>query len=284
MATDAESGGTDTVRILGDEVARMARFAIENGKPLSEESARSLAPGAPRDVVVLARIHAELARSIAPVTPTSLRGAADGRWLVIRMGWSAVAVVLGFIALKVAPEIAPAGLAPWLWSLHDHLGVAAAALLGAMFYNVYKAQNYVATTTYDPAYNTTYWNRLVVGVLAGMVLSLVADGTGEASASASVAPAFSRELLALLGGYSAEAVSQILDRLVEAAKTLVAGRAEDASQAQLAARQAELAAEAKRRQLGFAGEIVKFEQDLAAPLTAEARAKLAQLVAGLTGS
>lgn len=279
---------SDPADLLRADVDLMVRFAAEHGVTMPEGVAHKLAEAGATpagDLAVLTTLHAELSRVIAPVTPRSIRGAEEGRWLVVRMGWAAVALAFGVVALRVTPEKLPddGDWAELAWTLYDHLIAISAALLGAMFYNLYKANQYLTTTTYDPVYTTTYWNRLVVGVLAGMVLEVVITGTQGEGGADDGAASFSRPLLGLLAGYSAEAVSQSLDRLVEALRTVVAGRGEDASRAELAARQARLDADARRRRLRYAAELVTLERDLAAPLDEASREKLRGVIDGLSG-
>jgi hypothetical protein len=97
--------------------------------------------------------------------------------------------------------------------------------LGAAFYILIKTHKYLVQRTFDPRYNNAYLTRFVTGVLAGFILSLVIDYilvTDEPGGAASfiiVMPG----VVAILGGFSAEAVEQILQRMVEILLTAVRG-------------------------------------------------------------
>jgi hypothetical protein len=94
------------------------------------------------------------------------------------------------------------------------------AALGAVFYVLFTALDYVKNRTYDPRYNSIYVIRFVLGVIAGLILAIVMQnnfGQGE------VAKKLGPSVLALLGGFSTEAVYQILQRLVDILLAAVRG-------------------------------------------------------------
>jgi hypothetical protein len=115
------------------------------------------------------------------------------------------------------------------------LNAVAGAGLGASFYVLLRTQPYLVNRSYDPKYNAAYISRFITGLVGGVILAttlaptLMAQGTAIAKLSPGV--------LALLGGYSAEAVEQILQRLVEVLLSLVRGDASSSTQAKLTAEQ-----------------------------------------------
>ncbi len=96
---------------------------------------------------------------------------------------------------------------------------------------LFTASDYVKNRTYDPRYFSLYLIRFVLGVHAGLILAIILH---EQVKDAKFGPS----VLALLGGFSTEAVYQILQRLVDillaavrgdnsgAAKTKAAGDAQ----------------------------------------------------------
>lgn len=94
------------------------------------------------------------------------------------------------------------------------------ASVGACFYNLYTMYDYIVTGRFDPIYVSSYRILLVLGIVAGLILSLMLkdniEGVGQ----------FSMPLLALIGGFSAETVNWILKRFVETIKILVQGSQE----------------------------------------------------------
>lgn len=108
-----------------------------------------------------------------------------------------------------------------------------AAALGAVFYVLFTALQYVNNRTFDPAYNTVYLIRFVLGVLSGLILAALIGQSNFARGNEeimSLGPA----VLALLGGFSTEAVYQILQRMVDILLAAVKGDGADAAQAKAA--------------------------------------------------
>ncbi len=108
-----------------------------------------------------------------------------------------------------------------------------AAALGAVFYVLFTALQYVNNRTFDPAYNTVYVIRFVLGVLSGLILAALIGQSNFAKGNAqimSLGPA----VLALLGGFSTEAVYQILQRMVDVLLAAVKGDGADVAQAKAA--------------------------------------------------
>jgi hypothetical protein len=108
--------------------------------------------------------------------------------------------------------------------------------LGASFYVLLRTQPYLLNRSYDPKYNAAYISRFITGLVGGVILATTLAPTLMAQSGPDFAK-FSPGVLALLGGYSAEAVEQILQRLVEVLLSLVRGDASEQTQAKLTAEQ-----------------------------------------------
>lgn len=115
--------------------------------------------------------------------------------------------------------------------------------MGASFYNLLTLQPYLHDRSFDPKYNNAYVVRMVTGVVSGVILAIVwgfkpaANGGGQQgfdTLRAFTTPA----IIAILGGFSAEAVEQILQRVVEVMVTLVRGDNSGAAEAKASADQA----------------------------------------------
>jgi hypothetical protein len=120
--------------------------------------------------------------------------------------------------------------------------------LGAAFYILMKTQKYLVDRSFDPKYNNAYLMRFVTGIVAGFILSnilgFVLDPNAQgASAFAKMSPG----VVALLGGFSAEAVEQILQRMVEVMLALVRGDASGQTKAEQAVAQAKKTAEQAKK-------------------------------------
>jgi hypothetical protein len=111
--------------------------------------------------------------------------------------------------------------APHHPSVQSELNWVFAAALGAAFYVLFTAHTYVAARTFDPRYNSVYTIRCVLGILSGLILANVAAAPlfDSNQTFRNLGPA----VIALLGGFSAEAVYQILQRLVDVLLAAVRG-------------------------------------------------------------
>lgn len=160
------------------------------------------------------------------------------------------------------------------------LSYVAAAGLGASFFALFKANRYVVTSTFDPNFEPTYWVRFALGLIAGTILGAFVDiGGGQ----------FGKQTLAALGGFSADAVQRILNRLVEAVSSLVDAvtsvvRRGDVSEAlagqQRAAKTGFDHASAEHR-LKLASELIVLQRELSTVDRAELEHKIQRLVDNL---
>jgi hypothetical protein len=185
----------------------------------------------------LGQMHAQLAQLVAPATPRSLRLIREGSYnrvltflgrvrLARLMTYLAIVLVAAFVvfAMKgsfseknaVGKALIGSNLlfgATGSTKIFNALELVAAAGLGAVFYALYKVNGYVIKGTYDPTYEPTYWTRFMMGIIAGVLLALVIPLQGG----------LAKPFLALLGGFSAQAVYKILIRFVEALEALIHG-------------------------------------------------------------
>lgn len=144
------------------------------------------------------------------------------------------------------------------------LYVVSGATLGASFYILLRTQPYLVSRSFDPKYNGAYLCRFVTGLTAGVIL---ATGISSWLYHQHLDETLSPGVLAILGGYSAEAVEQILQRLVEILLAVVRG--DGSAQAQ-----AKAAAENVQRSARLQQLIAEVESAQAGGLTADAAAAL----------
>lgn len=223
---------------LRDEIRDMLRYLLETGtsapESLLRDAAAHVPPGAGgHDLADLVAIHAQLSKRIAPATPISLRETAPmkrGYGLFIRNAAvnffvvvSIVSLVL-FVGLSVAATVyksqSTLPLGPFAW-LSD-LAILASAALGASFYSLWTARKYIQERTFDPRYNQVYVIRFLVGLLSGTILGYFGESLIPASDAESTRQ-FGTAGFAIIGGFSAEAVVKILQRVAETLVTLVSG-------------------------------------------------------------
>lgn len=249
----------------------------------------SLAGGPPARLDELGRAHSALARLVQPATPRGIllltRGRQHGRfkWLgpvrLIRQMLLVVIVMLAaFVVLALSPDINSSSGDIFNDSgtqlLVNELFYISAGGLGAAFYALFTAYQYIAAGTYDTTYESSYWIRYILGLIAGVVLpSLVPINSGNSSA------AVTRPMLALLGGFSAAVLYRILQRLVEMVEALAEGDSKQAEQARHDAVTARALAQMNEERLSFVGELIHLRDELnAGQSTERARASLEKLL------
>jgi hypothetical protein len=240
----------------------MIRYALASGITVPESVAETVhrvgLSDSKVDVRQLTRAHNELVRLVAPATPRTILVIAEGRRsalsmlgpvrLVRQMLVVVIVLLILFLLLASSQEVNEtsgdffheAGETV----LINGVFYLVAGGLGAAFSALTTAQRYIKDGVYDPKYESTYWLRFILGLMAGLLLpALVPLGAdGETGA-------VTRPLLALLGGFSAGVLYRILERLVTTVETLVRSdprQVRSAQQEVTAARSAEQTAVERR--------------------------------------
>lgn len=195
--------------------------------------------------------HSALARVIAPATPESVRYIQEQKdrykdsWFIISP--------IPFIRQMMAAALISLGCFLWLCTLDQvdfqfsmynfksTLGgeadvqiikgiplflnmffLMSAAGLGASFYALFEANNYITEGTFQPTYLATYWVRFTLGIISGLILAvLVPWGEGDTSII------LTKPTLAMVGGFSAALVYRILKRLVDTVEILFGRKAKE---------------------------------------------------------
>ena len=198
----------------------------------------------------LTSIHNQLAELVSPAKPITIMLMANetekasfflflGRVPLIRkMMMVAILSLIVLIALSLSSYINNENM---VTSMFDMQGtrllfvqaiLLASAAIGASFAALFKANSYVTAGCYDPKFESSYWVRFVVGLIAGIILTQliplnldsVAEAAGNATGSTAsgVSHAALRISMALVGGFSANLVYTLLDRSVETISSFVA--------------------------------------------------------------
>ncbi len=121
----------------------------------------------------------------------------------------------------------------------------ACASVGASFYALFKMNSYINQGTFDMKYSATYWSRFVLGLVAGVLLSELfvvfinpTESTEKITSNEGLnenvvldsANYLLKPILAILGGFSANLVYRILNRLIEAVESIFKGSSSEAVQ------------------------------------------------------
>jgi len=197
----------------------------------------------------LTYIHNSLAELVSPAKPETLLLMADetekgsrflflGRVPLIRkMMLVAITSLVALISLSLSQFINNENMVSSMFDmegtrlLYVQAILLAAAAIGASFSALFKANAYVTAGSYDPKYESSYWVRFVVGLIAGIILTqlipinldAVAEAAGNASGTSAsgISHAALRITMALVGGFSAHLVYTILDRIVETVASFI---------------------------------------------------------------
>lgn len=111
-----------------------------------------------------------------------------------------------------------------------------ASSLGAAFSNLFQANRHITNNNFDPKYETSYWIRYVLGIIAGFLLAVLVPIPESLQDKNEItnAEVLSKPLLAMLGGYSAALVYRVVFRLVHAIESIFIGKQSDQMDQKLA--------------------------------------------------
>ncbi|MCW2240017.1 hypothetical protein [Azospirillum canadense] len=241
----AEDASADTVDLappimrsqLLDECDAMVQYALGSGMMLPTDihgglalldSVRSGAMDtlASSEVVELAVLHGQLAHLVAPAKPHTLylmqTDPARDSWVSIlgplpnirRLMMGAVVFVAMFIGTSLSPNLNKETIAGSIYSLSGTVlmvnlaFIIAAAGIGSCFHVLFAAHKFVSEGTYEPKYESTYWMRIAMGVMSGLILAEMVGIDFQDGKT------MGKPILALLGGFSATLLHRILNQLV----------------------------------------------------------------------
>jgi hypothetical protein len=231
----------------------------------------------------LAVIHGRLSDIVRPALPGTIlllakEAAAAGFWnflgpvrLVRGLVAMAILCLAGFIGLALSPDVDLVAIKKNVFEsqgiplLVNLLFLLTAAGLGASFAALFQANRYIADGTFDAKYEASYWIRLILGLMAGLILSQMiplSEGTNTAIVA--------KPTLAMLGGFSAAVVYRIMNRLVQAVESLVKGDTREIANAQALAAQARLASQSLQARVQLAATLTKLQQQIGAKASPEA--------------
>lgn len=176
-------------------------------------------------------VHAELSSIIHPVTAISLNSTGLGFLKVNSvMRFTLTSTIISLILLLFCLFISGddnSSIIDQQNTLMIYCKVFLAAWLGAGLYCLYTARKYLIDRTYQPRYNPTYTMRLILGVAMGTILGLFSDNFfGDDSELAKLG----QIVLAIIGGFSSDAVASLFKRIADTIQSFVQGSDKDVIQ------------------------------------------------------
>ncbi|KZN32423.1 hypothetical protein [Pseudoalteromonas luteoviolacea] len=180
----------------------------------------------------LTKCHKELSVLVCPAKPLTLaimdKESTSVGWirflgpvkLVRHMSVLAVFFLLSIIGLSISPEVNQKTINEGLFNsegktlLLNQLFLLCCAGLGATFACLHKSRNYIRQCNYDPKFDSTYWSMVIMGFMAGLIIAELIPTADLAHGNPTISD-FHKPLAALLGGFAADVIYSVLNRLVD---------------------------------------------------------------------
>lgn len=271
---------------LLEECYAMIMHLSSYGKEIPSESSAMLTceisglanlPITDQDII---KLHRLLSKKCAPAHPKTLwllcKESKKAKWLkflgpvglVRRLMVCALLSLVLFIVVSMFSQINFENIKAGIYAqsgltlLIVMIFYLTSASLGASFSNLFEANQYIVKNTFDPKYESSYWIRYVLGIIAGIMLAVlipVPEGTEASDAQFAVA---SRPVLAMLGGFSAALVYRILFRLVFAVEALFVGKQDEEIEKKLSDLQATYDIEIQNGQQEFVNQLLQLKSQI----------------------
>lgn len=218
----------------------------------------------------LAVIHMELSEIVRPATPRTILLLHQDRNahsflgpvpLIRRMMVATFVCLVVLIAVSLSPSVdgtaenASMTTASGIPLLLNELFFLMSAAIGAAFFALFQANKFIAEGTFDPKYESSYWIRFVLGMLAGFMLAELIPIEPPDPNSAGGSHGFARPVLAMLGGFSSSLVYRILSRLVDTVESLVRGDTRDIVASREAMSRAAMMGQMQQSRMAIAGSL-----------------------------
>lgn len=234
-----------------DENLAMVKFLADEGKSIPKLASKLLTVSESENKEEclsndeILHLHKQLSHRVLPAKPNTIlllykesknksRLQFLGPVPLVRQFMSVTLFCLvAFISLGVSKnvnrEILSAGLlnTHGLVLLENLIFLLAAAALGACFSGLFQINKYISLGIYDPKFESSYWIRLLLGLVAGLMLAVVIPVSKYVNTEGANLNYISVPLLAMLGGFSASLVYRILTRLVWAVESVFIDKQED---------------------------------------------------------
>jgi uncharacterized membrane protein YeaQ/YmgE (transglycosylase-associated protein family) len=243
IMTEPAKKQENEIKIYLDEISVMAKYASEQGKNLAKDgfsakiekciTAREGFQNFGKDdrnsainFQEIIEVHSQLSKIIRPVTFVSLDATKPGflninQTMKLVIFSTSISLILLIFSLFINENISNT---TYFFELFKYLKIFLAAWLGAGVYCLWTARRYLIERTYDPRYNPTYIMRLILGIALGTILGLFGDQFLKQEPEIG---RLSQTVLAIIGGFSSDAVAAFLARLAETLRAFVVGSNKD---------------------------------------------------------
>lgn len=241
------------------------------------------------DIRALSQIHAQLTRLVSPATPRTIalldyekrnKGAfyfLGPVSLVRQLSYIAIFSLLSLVLIASSPFVNLEGMNQGFFAsegvslLVNQTFLLCCAGLGAVFSGLFKASKYVTNGTYDPVYESSYWSSIILGLMAGIIIVELVPPELFSGSSASATQGggdtlavsnFGKPTLALVGGFSADLIYRLLNRIVDSIDHFVKGDRSATMTAETRASDLELSEKSLRMQSDHASQLLRLQREL----------------------
>ncbi|WP_299894511.1 hypothetical protein [uncultured Aquimarina sp.] len=220
------------IQTLSDEINNMLSYAIFNGITINTEVNTLIQNSSVDDLI---NAHNLLCKNVAPATPKSIefirkiREQGKGKNFLSKLPILRNLVLLSliflvaFIVTGISPEVNNDSLDKGIMenqgiSLLLNLGfLTSISGLGVLFYLLKNASTAVKNGTLVPEDTIYYAALIILGIIAGIISSEIISFYQEDGKNINL---FNKSLLALIGGFSSDAIFSILQGIIDRVKTI----------------------------------------------------------------
>lgn len=220
------------IQTLSDEINNMLSYAIFNGITINTEVNKLIQNSSVDDLI---NAHNLLCKNVAPATPKSIefirkiREHGKGKNFFSKLPILRNLVLLSliflvaFIVTGISPEVNNDSLDKGIMenqgiSLLLNLGfLTSISGLGVLFYLLKNASTAVKNGTLVPEDTIYYAALIILGIIAGIISSEIISFYQEDGKNINL---FNKSLLALIGGFSSDAIFSILQGIIDRVKTI----------------------------------------------------------------
>ena len=263
--------------ILVERTTQSEGLTSTNEGSIDESSNKTKSQnGAKGDINQLSQIHNQLTQLIAPAKPRTIllldshKGPVP---LVKAMLLVAAVSLFGILSISLDSDINELTVGQSWLQMDGHIlfvnliFLLLASALGASFASLFEVNRYIVKGIYDPKYQSSYWIRFVLGLIAGIMLAELIPDFSQSGPEGSSISTIAKPTLAMLGGFSASLVYRILKRLLIAVEALIRGDASELIENQERDLKNQAVQQITQNRLKLAAELVKLKQQIGQDLS-----------------
>ncbi|GFD97250.1 hypothetical protein KUL156_56150 [Alteromonas sp. KUL156] len=214
------------------EINNMLSYAIYNGITINTEVNSLIESKGLNDLI---NAHNILVKNIAPATPKSIEytkklrseGQSKSIFSKLPIVRNLILLALSFLILFIVTALSPnvnnnsldkglmnnSGL-PLLLNLSY---LASVAGLGVIFYLLKRVSDSIKNSTMVSEESISYLAQIVLGIIAGLIMSEIISFYTKSPEDINL---FNKGILALIGGFSSEAIFSILQGIIDRVKSI----------------------------------------------------------------